>query len=239
MKTFQSKMKPKYHGTENLEVMSEAVNYNNFLVDQILKCAPESNDVEIFDFGAGIGQFSSIWNDARYNFRAIEIDPNFIKILKSKGITVTQLEKIEKSSADYIYTINVLEHIENDQSVIIKLHNILKADGKLLVYVPAFEFLWTPMDDFVGHVRRYKKNEIQNKFEQVGFEIEKLEYVDSAGFFAILVLKIFTKTNGIINPKTLRFFDKYCFPVGRILDELLFKYCLGKNLLLVAKKLNS
>ena len=62
MAQFQSKERPDYQGTENLEVMSVAVNYNRFLHDQIHRYAPRHAQAMIYDFGAGTGQFTNIWN---------------------------------------------------------------------------------------------------------------------------------------------------------------------------------
>ena len=236
MRKYQDHKNPYYQGYENLETMSLAVNYNKFLIEEIHRNAPKKGEKKIFDFGAGIGQFTKIWKGKNVNISAIEIDPKLSNILRNKGIQVTSLDRMAESVADYVYSINVLEHIEDDEEILSKLFSCLKKGGILFIYVPAFELLWTSMDNNVGHVRRYQKNEIENKLKKFGFEVKKSQYVDSTGFFATLFMKPFMNSDGILNERLVTIYDKYCFPLSRILDRLIFGSWFGKNIAIVAQK---
>ena len=92
------------------------------------------------------------------------------------------------------------------------------------------------MDDLVGHVRRYRKGELIGKLRKAGFDIERASYVDSAGFFATLLMKPFARQDGVLNTRLVAIFDRFCFPVGRLLDKLIFASWLGKNVAVVARK---
>ena len=95
------------------------------------------------------------------------------------------------------------------------------------------------MDDAVGHVRRYNKVEIVSKMTAAGFVMKNVEFVDSAGFFATLIFKKMQNTNGSINKNLIHVFDRFCFPLGRLFDLLLFRSFIGKNLCAVGiKKMN-
>ena len=236
MAQFQSKERPDYQGTENLEVMSVAVNYNRFLHDQIHRYAPRHAQAMIYDFGAGTGQFTNIWNAKDVKVGAIEIDPTLCQRLAEQGHDVYALDDIQHGTADYIYSINVLEHIEDDEAVMAEIFNKLKSGSRFYVYVPAFTSLWMPMDDLVGHVRRYRKSEMVQKLKTAGFEIESASYIDSAGFFATLLMKPFARADGVLNVGLVKLFDQVCFPVGRLLDKLIFGWWLGKNVAVLAKK---
>ena len=234
--TYQTQDNPDYQGTENLEVMSVAVKYNNFLQRQIHEHAPTRAAAHIYDFGAGTGQFTDIWQGYNVHLRAVEIDPILQARLRKAGHEVCQLDDISADSADYIYTINVLEHIEEDEAVMAALFEKLKYGARLYIYVPAFTILWMPMDDLVGHVRRYRKGELIGKLRKAGFDIERASYVDSAGFFATLLMKPFARKDGVLNTHLVAIFDRFCFPVGRLLDKLIFGSWLGKNVAVVARK---
>ena len=67
----------------------------------------------------------------------------------------------------------------------------LKKNGILFLFLPAKMLLWSGMDEAVGHYRRYEFREIKIKCEKAGFNIKKIHYVDSIGFFASLAIKIF------------------------------------------------
>ncbi len=106
--------------------------------------------------------------------------------------------------------------------------------ARLLVYVPAFPVLYTSMDAKVGHVRRYKRDTLARSVTAAGFEIERVEYADSIGFFATLVFRLMDRGTGDINPRMLKLYDRVVFPLSRALDVLTHRW-FGKNLVLVAR----
>lgn len=239
MTAYQSETEPAYNGADNLEIMKDAKNYNGFIEKLIVDAAPSKASFNVFDFGAGTGQFSKIWSGLKYSnveFTAIELDKNLKRLLQKKNIRVTDLDKIERATADFIYSINVLEHIERDLDCLIQLHSKLKTGGKLFIYVPAFKCLWTAMDDSVGHVRRYRKGDLRKKLALAHFQIENIQYHDCAGFLATLVLRYLT--SGQVQPSRNKIiiFDRLIFPIGRFFDWLVFKRFFGKNISVTAVK---
>mgnify|MGYP007000168226 len=98
--------------------------------------------------------------------------------------------------------------------------------GILYLFLPAKMLLWSKMDEAVGHYRRYELKEIERKCENAGFKIKKIQYVDSIGFFASLALKIFgyNTNSGLGSRKSIKFYDKYIFPVSKIFDMFGLKY---------------
>ena len=223
---------PEYIGTDNLEIMEDAVNYNNFLVSLIEKEAKFGD--KIVDFGAGIGTFAKALHKTGYQVHCIEPDgQQLLKILES-GLTASpNLTCLDNSSVDLIYTLNVLEHIDDDTSVLKLFYDKIKPGGRLLIYVPAFQILYSKMDRNVGHIRRYTRAELLHKVNAAGFTIRKNEYVDSAGFFASLLFKLFGNDDGSINKKALIIYDRYLFPLSRMAD-FAFKKLFGKNVFLLA-----
>ena len=231
---------PHYSGHKNLAIMQIAKNYNSHIANQILSLAPDDAIIKAYDFGAGTGQFTTIWEEFekhKVDVSAIELDPDNQAALRTKSLKIVDFDKISNNSADLIYSINVLEHIENDQAIFNLFFEKLKPEGKVFLYVPAFQFLWTKMDDAVGHVRRYQRQDLKQKLILAGFEIENIEYADSAGFFATLMAKCLIKGDGDLRPRLLLFFDRVLFPLGRLMDKLVLKHFFGKNLSVLAKKM--
>lgn len=74
---------------------------------------------------------------------------------------------------DVIGAFDVLEHIKEDDKVISEVYRALKPGGYFIATVPQHEWLWSKMDDYACHERRYKPNELQEKVKAVGFEIVK------------------------------------------------------------------
>lgn len=223
-----------YSGGENLEVMEEAVNYNRFLLSLIRSHA--SREQKILDFGAGIGTFASALAKEGYSIRCVEADERQAQSIAAKGIPVARsLDAISNESVDYVYTLNVLEHIEDDSAILRDCQRKLVPGGNILIYVPAFQVLYSSMDKKVGHFRRYTIGDLSRKVCQAGFRVKEASYVDSLGFFASLLFKFAGNNSGDLNRKALIAYDRLLFPVSRMIDAA-FKRTFGKNVLVVAAR---
>jgi 2-polyprenyl-3-methyl-5-hydroxy-6-metoxy-1,4-benzoquinol methylase len=223
-----------YTGTENLEIMAAAIKYNNFLMALILNQLHPG--IKILDIGAGIGTFANRLNKEGYDVLCFEPDPKQSEFIKANRIPVaTSIEEIEISSLDFIYSLNVLEHIDDDVDALKRWYTLLKPGGRMLIYVPAFQLLYSSMDKKVGHFRRYKKNELLTKAKLAGFNIIGAEYADSIGFFASIAYKYLNDGSGDINLRPLIFYDRFLFPISRFLDFILHPI-IGKNVFVIVER---
>jgi ubiquinone/menaquinone biosynthesis C-methylase UbiE len=69
---------------------------------------------------------------------------------------------------------DVLEHLENDESILSTIQEMLKPGGKLLLTVPAHSDLWSSFDMVSYHQRRYTTSELTKKLIRCGFSIDYL-----------------------------------------------------------------
>lgn len=220
-----------YQGKDVLDVMLEAKNYNKFLLENILAHIP-SKESKILDFGAGNGFFAT--QIKSHDLTCLEIDEELAQNCKDSGLCiVNDLNQIEENSIDFIYTLNVLEHIEDDKSSLSALKSKLRQGAKLFIYVPAFQILYSKFDEQVGHFRRYDKKSLTKLLTEIGFEIEHAKYADSIGFLLGLVYKFLPQK---VTKSKIIIFDRILFPIGLILDKLFCSNLFGKNVLIVAKK---
>ena len=145
-----------YTGTDNLEIMAAAIKYNNFLMALILDQMHPG--INILDIGAGIGTFANRLHKEGYNVLCFEPDLKQSAVIKANGIPVAiSIAEIEISSLDFIYSLNVLEHIDDDIDALKRWYALLKPGGRMLIYVPAFQMLYSSMDKKVGHFADTKK----------------------------------------------------------------------------------
>lgn len=223
-----------YTGVDNLEVMQEAVNYNRYLLNTVRKYAPARG--RVLDFGAGSGEFAAPCAVLGFDVTALEPDELLRGRLRERGLNVVAgTSELDEQAFDYVYTLNVLEHIDDDVGALRQLHSKLTAAGRLLIYVPAFPVLYTSMDAKVGHVRRYTRRVLMNTVVSAGFKVDRVAYVDSLGFLATLAFKQFGSKDGTVNKTALKTYDRLAFPVSRALDALTQRW-FGKNLMLLAHK---
>ena len=223
-----------YSGIEALESMASAHNYNRHL-DQLIARAAGIRKI-MLDFGAGDGLHARALAEQSYSVSCVEPDAELQSRLVAAGLTVhNTLEEVNDGSIEFIYSLNVLEHIVDDEAVLRLMFRKLTSDGALLIYVPAFPLLFSNFDRQIGHVRRYRKMQLRRKIREAGFQLQRSTYVDSLGFFAALLYKVFDRSGGSLNSATVRLFDRFVFPASLVCDRVLFGL-LGKNLAVVAAK---
>ncbi|WP_024805831.1 bifunctional 2-polyprenyl-6-hydroxyphenol methylase/3-demethylubiquinol 3-O-methyltransferase UbiG [Nocardia sp. BMG51109] len=225
-----------YTGCDNLEVMAGAVNYNRFLVD-IVGRRVMSPDVRVLDFGAGAGTYADLLSERHIVPDCVEPDHDLRKALRSKGYRVVDLDTEPSGTGQYevVYSFNVLEHIKDDRAAARRLASCLRSGGTLVVYVPAFEMLYTSMDAKVGHHRRYRRRRLDAMLREAGLRVVESRYCDPIGFFATLAYKFLGRSDGTINCRALKLYDRAVFPVSKVLQIVTGKL-FGKNVLVVAVK---
>ena len=223
-----------YSGVVNLEVMAEAVRYNQFLLGQIRSRLPGDN-APVMDFGAGSGTFAVPLHEAGVPITCVEPDEGLRQRLSASGLAVVpDVDDLQPQTFSFIYSLNVLEHIYNDQAVLERLRGLLVPNGVLLLYVPAFQSLYSSMDRKVGHFRRYRRPELMRLLTSAGYVVEHARYVDSIGFLAALAYRWLGRDDGTINRTALMLYDRWLFPVSVALDHLAGRW-FGKNVIAIAK----
>lgn len=71
---------------------------------------------------------------------------------------------------------DVLEHIPDDQQVLLNLRELLVDGGRLVITVPAHKSLWSYFDEASHHCRRYEKAELLQRLQQAGYVVERVTY---------------------------------------------------------------
>jgi SAM-dependent methyltransferase len=66
---------------------------------------------------------------------------------------------------------DLIEHVVATDALLTEVARVLAPGGLVLATVPAHQWLWSPHDERVGHVRRYDRSTITRLFEASGFGI--------------------------------------------------------------------
>ncbi|AZL67616.1 class I SAM-dependent methyltransferase [Pseudomonas oryziphila] len=143
---------------------------------------------------------------------------------------------------DVIGAFDVLEHIEEDEKVIENLARAITSGGVLLITVPQHAWLWSKVDEYACHVRRYSRPEIVAKVEKAGIRVQ---YVSS--FVSLLLplmwLSRLRARNQVIDPmsefKIPRWLNavlESVMNVERVLLRLGLRFPAGGSLLVVGRK---
>lgn len=94
-------------------------------------------------------------------------------------------ERLPEATFDCIYSLDVLEHIEQDEPVLREIHRSLKPGGRLLVAVPAHQALFSDFDRELGHYRRYEWAELHSKLQRAGFAVEGMRFWNRLGLTVV------------------------------------------------------
>jgi SAM-dependent methyltransferase len=85
-------------------------------------------------------------------------------------------------SFDVVMLLDVLEHFADEHRLLAEVRRLVRAGGRVLVSVPAFQFLWSQHDVVLQHVRRYRADQLRRVLEQGRFSIERLTYTNAVAF---------------------------------------------------------
>ena len=93
-----------------------------------------------------------------------------------------ELKGIKRASYDLIAALDVIEHIDDDEAAVAGIAARLKPGGKLLVTVPAHQWMWSAHDTANHHKRRYSKRSLKALIDGSPLKLEKLGYFNSLLF---------------------------------------------------------
>jgi SAM-dependent methyltransferase len=78
---------------------------------------------------------------------------------------------------DLILMLDVIEHVTDPATLLAHAARILSDSGRLVVTVPAFQWLWTAHDDMNHHVKRYTAGDLRSVLEDSGLAVFETRYL--------------------------------------------------------------
>jgi SAM-dependent methyltransferase len=197
---------------------------------------------EIVEVGAGIGQMTEELAKLPAVRRVVAIEPDarfcaqYRQRLPGRElIEGTAADLPAGSSWDAVLSINVLEHIGEDSAELSRYAGLLRQRrGRLCLFVPAGPEIYAPIDKDFGHFRRYNRPELRGKLVGAGFEVERLQYFNSLGYFAWWLNFCVLKKRAF-EPAKVRLYDRVFFPLVHALEARVVRPPFGQSLLAVAR----
>ncbi|MCX7766679.1 MAG: class I SAM-dependent methyltransferase, partial [Candidatus Sumerlaeia bacterium] len=175
-------------GKETLYRIARMRRFNWFIYQQMQSFIGK----RILEAGCGIGTFTPFFPQAEY-YIGIDKEERFIEKLREtyaefpqfefrvEDLDTLEIADLRSKNLDTILCINVLEHLEKDEVILEKFHQILSPGGKLILLVPAMPGLYSSLDKELGHYRRYKLSALKKTIRKTGFQIVHQQYFNSFG----------------------------------------------------------
>jgi SAM-dependent methyltransferase len=85
---------------------------------------------------------------------------------------------LRQESFDLIMALDLIEHLADDVGALRELSRLLKPNAALVIFTPAFNFLWGLQDEVSYHYRRYTAKELRRKLEENELIVDRLSYVN-------------------------------------------------------------
>lgn len=199
------------------------------MIFRLLKKYHVDQHAKILDMGCSGGvMIQSLKRKGFKNIHGIDISERAINLCKEKGIKNVfvmdaTLPKFADEEFDIIIASDILEHIENDDLTLFNWNRILKSTGKLIIFAPAFNFLWSEHDKINHHYRRYTKSTLTKVLKKTGFEIDKSSYWNIKLFSPTCLLRAIQFIFPITRKKS------HVYGMHPILNNLLFYLLKSEN----------
>ncbi|MDP3618952.1 MAG: class I SAM-dependent methyltransferase [Ramlibacter sp.] len=112
-----------------------------------------------------------------------------------RGRCPEALDDIE-GTFDLICLFDVLEHIAADSEVLRELSKLLAPGGRIMVTVPAYEWLWSEHDVDLHHFRRYNRGSLNRAFGLAGLNVTRLSHFNTLLFPLAVAARLLCKALG-------------------------------------------
>jgi SAM-dependent methyltransferase len=91
---------------------------------------------------------------------------------------------------DLICLFDVLEHIEEDVASLVAIKELLADGGRILITVPAYQWLWSEHDEFLHHKRRYSASDLTERIMIADLQTERMSYFNTLLFPLAVIARI-------------------------------------------------
>lgn len=243
MKATENSSDPTGHKT--LDVIGNADKFNQWMYSAIKPFCIGN----ILEIGSGIGNISKYFLSDGATIYLSDINPEYCDVLKKKFLALPNLSGISKidlgnnnfdqdyshlfNTFETVFALNVLEHIQDDQTALRNVAKFLKKGGRLIILVPAYPLLYCRFDKELGHYRRYTRHTLRNVLFASGFSIKGILNFNSVGIAGWF---IFGKLSGRkqIEQTEMGIFNSLV-PFFKFIDFITFRK-IGLSLIIVATK---
>lgn len=178
------------------DILGEAISehwYYRSKASALLDYVKNINPQSVLDVGAGSGFFSKELLNKTGAKEALCIDTSYPSERNDlvSGKPVRYGIHSGPVDADLVLMMDVLEHVDDDVGLLSEYAGKVPAGTHFLITVPAFSFLWSGHDVFLGHKRRYTLKEIERVAENAGLIVERGSYFFGLVFPLAAVLRLF------------------------------------------------
>lgn len=216
------------YAADDLEIIEEAHRYGEHIFELFRPFVGH----RVLEVGAGIGTMSR--KLVRTSDLVIGIEPNANCVarleaamsaepkftIRSCHLEECDLGELQRQQLDTVYCVNVLEHIEDDVAALQMFSDAIVTGGHVLIYVPAVQAAYGPLDAELGHHRRYSKRTLAAAFAAAGLDLIRLRYANPIGLIGWMYNSRVTKARHH-SLDQVKLFERFVAPWALPLERLI------------------
>lgn len=218
-------------GMETLEAIASAPRLNEWMYQTISK----NLSGKVMEIGSGIGNISEQFLQNKQSIFLTDIRSNYCNYLQrefGKNPYLLGIEQVDIVDPDFdkkysdligtfdgIFALNVVEHIKDDQLAIVNCKKLLKKGGKMVILVPAYQFLYNGFDVALEHYKRYNRTELKALFDGADMKITHSQYFNMAGIAGWFVSGNILKKK-VIPTGQMKLYNSLV-PIFKIVDKVI------------------
>jgi SAM-dependent methyltransferase len=147
----------------------------------VCRVAP-NRAARILEIGCSGGPLLQQLRDAGYaDLTGIDISPEAVALCRERklgavAVMDAQQPDFPPESFEVITASDVLEHLADAPRALAAWRTLLRPGGTVIIFVPAFQFLWSGHDEVNQHFHRYRAGELAALARAAGFEVQRRGY---------------------------------------------------------------
>jgi 2-polyprenyl-3-methyl-5-hydroxy-6-metoxy-1,4-benzoquinol methylase len=230
-----------FEGEENLRAIAEADKFNEWMYQQVV---PHCTG-KILEIGSGIGNISYFFDRDGMDIDLSDIREQYRSYLKKSfekravldmdivadGFVEMHGDKL--GTYDAVFALNVVEHIKDDKLAIENMIKLLKPGGKIIILVPAYQWLYNGFDVALEHFKRYTKSRLLGIFPTTGAKLIRSWYFNFAGIFGWFLVGSVMKKK-LIPESNMKLYNVLT-PIFKIADKVVLNK-MGLSVIAVYQK---
>jgi 2-polyprenyl-3-methyl-5-hydroxy-6-metoxy-1,4-benzoquinol methylase len=157
------------------------------------------NTGAVLEVGCGSGGSLPMLSACGDTMTAVEMEPSAADVARKRGIGEIAQGRLGEPLAvfnrryDLVAMFDVLEHIPDDRQALSDVRKLLTPEGRLIITVPAYQFLWSQHDLVAHHQRRYRRSQIVRLLRERGFSVLYASYFNTLLFPSALITLLFSR----------------------------------------------
>jgi SAM-dependent methyltransferase len=158
-------------------------------------------DARILEIGCGTGHNLALLTQFG-EVDALELDDAAREIAQQRlghAVMVAPLPDltgVPEQCYDIVAALDVIEHIDDDAAALASIAKRLKPGGKLLMTVPAHQWMWSAHDVVNHHRRRYSRTALKRLIQGSPLKLERIGYLNSLLFPLAMADRLSSKLRG-------------------------------------------